>query len=265
MYMILEQFTETRHWAIGEVNVAMVKIQCDNCGTVHNREHKHFKKMKQHPLFDLEYCNKCWRPKIYGTPEYLAKMTAGVKKAYENLELRKRMSEIVTGRNTGDKNPMKRAEVRAKVSATRRQLFADPVTGPAIKKKIAAASRTAWEEGKYIGAKTGKTKWYDYTHSSGTVYKVQGTWELKFIKWLDQNNMEFTCHRGKIPYTARDGSLHNYYPDFFVNDWNCYADPKGEHWYKKQIEKFELLTEQHPDITIRILHRKDLVKLGIKV
>ena len=265
--MILEQFTEKRMWTSGEVGVNMVRIQCDQCGTVHTREHKHLRKMKIHPLFDKEYCNKCWRPKIYNTPEYLAKMTAGVKKAYENPELRNRISKIVKAWDnmTGDKNPMKRPDVRARVSASRQRLFADPLTGPAIKKKIATASRVAWEEGKYIGSKTGKTKWHDYTHSTGIIYKVQGTWELKFIEWLDQHNMEFTCHRGRIPYTARDGTLHNYYPDFFVNDWNCYVDPKGEHWYEKQIEKFQLLREQHPNIKIRILHRKELINLGIKL
>lgn len=260
--MIIREYIVKKSWG----KDLRVDIKCDQCSIEHSRQAKHYKKMKSHSLWDRDYCNSCWRPKIYGTPEYLSKMRAGVKRAYENPELIKRMSEIVKGRNAGDNNPMKRPDVQKKVSETRKKLFRDPIFGPALIQKLSRKSKEAWENGKYIGADTsGESKWYDYLHSDGTVYKVQGRWELKFIQWLDENKLLFTCHKGQIPYIDKQGNSRNYYPDFFVNEWNCYVDVKSSYWYQKQKDKWDCLREQCKDTEIRVLLEKDLRNLGIKL
>lgn len=260
--MIIGEYILIKTWGKDK----QVDIKCDNCGGEHSRQFKHYKKMSKHVLWDKDYCNKCWRPKIYGTQEYLNKMRSGVKKAYENPELIKRMSNIVKGRNAGEKNPMKRLEVRQKVSETRKNLFKDPIFGPALSNKISRKCKEAWKQGKYIGANTsGESKWYDYYHSSGLVYKVQGTWELKFIEWLDSNGLEFTCHKGMIPYTDKNGVSRNYFPDFFVKEWNCYVDIKSSYWYQKQKDKWECLDSQCKNVGIKVLMEKDLKNLGIKI
>lgn len=86
-----------------------------------------------------------------------------------------------------------------------------------------------------------------------------------FLFYLDKNNMEFECHKGKIPYIAADGLTHHYFPDFFVYGWQCYVDPKAMHWYRIQKRKFELLKEQHSGIKILILTERELKNLGIKL
>lgn len=77
--------------------------------------------------------------------------------------------------------------------------------------------------------------------------------------------MTFQCHRGRIPYTDDNGIVRNYYPNFYVYEWNTYVDPKADHWYKIQYRKFKLLKEQHPDKEIRVLTKRKLLELGINL
>jgi hypothetical protein len=243
-------------------------LKCDLCGIDHMRDTKHYNRMKRHHLFDKDYCNKCWRPKIYGTAEYRQKMSKSVKIAYENTELRAQLSKIMKGVNSGDKNAMKRKDVRAKVSETRKKIFADPIKGKILREKISNGMSRAREDGTYfVGPTKGriKCKWYDYKHSNGEIYKVQGTWELKFIEWLDKNNMKFLCHRHYIKYLTKDNKQRFYYPDFFIFDWNCYVDIKSGFWFEKQLDKFDLIQQQNPDVAIKILMKKELNELGVNV
>ena len=82
---------------------------------------------------------------------------------------------------------------------------------------------------------------------------------------MDENNLRFECHKGRLDYIDDHGIVRSYYPDFFVYDWNSYVDPKADHWYKKQYRKFELLKEQHPDKNIQILTKQKLINLGIQI
>jgi len=133
---------------------------------------------------------------------------------------------------------------------------------PELRKLYSAKTRKAWADGKFDGVRVGQCKWYEYKHSDGKAYKVQGTWELAFIEWLDKNDLDFKCHRGRIPYTL-NGQNKNYYPDFWINEWNAYADVKCEYFYDR--EKFKEIKKSNKKINIKILLKKDLLKLGVKL
>lgn len=242
----------------------MVELKCDACGEIHTRLLAHYKKMKKKFVeFDKDYCNKCWVPILNNRPERLKRMKDGLMAAYNNRpELREKMSNIVKGRNAGDNNPMRRPEVRQKVSITRTKLMQDPV----MREKFRQISLAAWARGCYDNVDTsGYSNWHTYLHSSGKEYRVQGRYELAFIKYLDEQNLTFECHKGKIPYTDDVGNTHHYFPDFYVYEWNCYVDPKATHWFKQQYKKFEWLRIQHPEIEIRILTEDKLKRLGIRL
>jgi len=269
-YMHIREFRKPYSYtskATGKVvttNEKMIELECDKCREIHIRLLSHYKKMTQKFLeFDLDYCNKCWVPILNNRPARIENMRNGLIATYNNNPaLRIKMSNIVKGRNSGSANPMKRPEVRDKVSKTRSKLMEDPK----FRAKFKQGSIDAWARGAYDTANTsGRTFWHIYVHSDGTEYKVQGKYELAFIKYLDKNNLMFTCHKGKIPYVDDDGLTHHYFPDFFVHDWNCWVDPKATYWYKIQYRKFELLKEQHPGIEIRILTEDKLKQLGIKL
>jgi len=270
--MKMQEFKKSYSWTAKKtgktttVQETMVELICDCCNKLHTRTKSHYAKMQKNPLFSQDFCNKCWQALQNNQPARIEKMTKGVRDAYQNPVVRERLSQAMKGVNLGEKNAMKRADVRAKVSATRSVLMQDPEFRFKFKQgSIDAWARGAYDNSQLLGLQMGYTKWYDYTHSSGVTYKVQGKYELAFIKFLDENTLTFECHHGKIPYVADDGLTHHYFPDFYVHTWQCYVDPKATHWYKKQYRKFELLAEQHPDIRIEILTEDKLRKLGIKL
>lgn len=247
-----------------EVNYKYLRLTCDQCNHEHTRLKSHYHKMKKNEYFDKDYCNKCWRPILANRPGVRENVSAGVRKTLEERgdEIKLKISKALKGINAGDKNAMKRPEVRAKVSATRSKLMENK----SFRDKFKQGSLDAWARGCYDGKEMyGRNAWHVYKHSNGNEYKVQGNYELKFIEYLDKNNLKFECHRGRIPYVADDGLTHHYHPDFYVYDWDSYVDPKAQHWYNIQKRKFELLREQNPDIKLKILLEQDLKDLGIKL
>lgn len=242
-----------------------ISITCDKCGEEHSRDLGHYNTMKaKFPEFDRDYCNSCWKPILNNRPQFIENMRNALKQAYiDKPELRDKMSKIVKGRNAGDKNPMKRAEVRQKVSNTRTKLMQDSE----FRAKFKQPSLDAWARGAYdhVFSKNMQAKWHDYQHSNGKLYKVQGRYELAFIRYLDEEGLAFDCHRGKIPYMHDDGFVHHYLPDFYVHAWCAYVDPKANYWFERQHRKFELLAEQHPELKILVLTEEKLRNLGIKL
>lgn len=211
-------------------------------------------------------------------PELKVKMSNVLKNKYKDPNLRKKVSMavrenyardptiasrisaalIASGANRGDKNGMKQPEARRKVSEARKEMMKDPK----LRAFYAQKTREAWTAGKFDGVAVGQCKWYGYQHSNGKIYKVQGTWELAFIKWIDKNQLSFKCHRGWIPYIL-NSKKKNWYPDFWIDAWDSYVDVKCEHFYSE--EKFTAIRSSNPNMKIKILFKKDLLELGIEI
>ena len=237
-----------------------IEFKCDQCKAKYSMVNRNYLSMKSSPYYIKDYCSKCWRKVLNNRPEYKKNMSKAINKMYaDRPEIRDKKRKSMMGKNAGDSNGMKQKEARMKVSKTRKKMFKD---NPELKKLYSEKIKKAWADGKFDGVRVGRCKWYDYKHSNGNIYKVQGTWELAFIKWLDKSKMEFTCHRGRIPYII-DDTQRNYYPDFWVNIWDCFVDVKCKHFYNEK--KFNAIRSSNPDKEIRILFKKDLHKLGVKL
>jgi len=231
-------------------------FKCDNCSETDDRNMiSHLLLLKNNPDFDIDYCKKCWNSIRQKTVAAKNRMSNAIRSMIEhNPNWIKINSESKKGKiNIGENNGMKQLDARKKVSKTRKEKMT-----PQFRKRISEYTSKAWADGKYEGVKVGQSKWYEYLHSSGKVYKVQGTWELEFIKWLDNNKMEFKCHIGRISYNL-NGSNRSYYPDFFVNEWNQYVDIKNDYHYNLQKNKFEALKNQGNNI--RVILKEELEKL----
>lgn len=238
-----------------------IEFLCDCCGNVYDRAERDHNRISKHELYDKDYCEKCWRCVLAKRPSYRKNISNMLLKRYKDRpELKQQISQtlINSGANIGDKNGMKQIEARTKVSVARKKMFEDPE----LRKIYSERTRKAWEDGKFEGVRVGQCKWYDYTHSDGTIYKVQGTWELAFVKWLDDTNLKFKCHRERIPYILEDNKK-NWYPDFFVFEWDSYIDVKCEHFYIK--EKFDAIQKCNPDIKVKLLFKKELKELGVEI
>ena len=268
--MIIKEYKKPYSWTSSvtgkktTINELMIELMCDQCKAVHTRVKKQYIKMTANKNFTKDFCNKCWQSLQNNLTERRQKNSEAQTRRYADPAERKRTSESMKGKvNLAEKNAMKRADVRQRVSSTRTTMMQDPE----FREKFRQGSIAAWRRGAYnvVNDANCRCKWHTYIHSSGKEYRVQGHWELKFIEWLDQNNLTFDCHKGRIDYVDDLGVRRSYYPDFFVYEWKSYVDPKADHWYKKQYRKFELLKEQHPDKNIQVLTKQKLINLGVQI
>jgi hypothetical protein len=98
----------------------------------------------------------------------------------------------------------------------------------------------------------------------GKEVSVQGTYELKYSQYLNEQNILWD--RGKhisLQYNRFDGDIvRNYYPDFFLIETKEYIEIKGFFSETDKI-KMELVQEQNKEIPIQILQKKDLDELNI--
>jgi hypothetical protein len=233
-------------------------VTCDSCNIEFNRKYKTRIKHLKDKTINGDFCAGC----IQKLPGAREKMSMAMKTMVANdPDWCKRNSKSKIGKiNIGNKNGMKQKEAREKVSNTRKEMFKNPDQ----RAKVARLTAEAWATGKYDGVKVGRCKWYNYEKKDGTIAKCQGTWELAYAKWLDENNIGFVSHRGRIKYSAQ-GVEKSYYPDFYLVESDEYIDIKNQYHFSLNSEKFDLIRCQNPKIKIKILFRKQLEEMGVKL
>jgi hypothetical protein len=118
-----------------------------------------------------------------------------------------------------------------------------------------------------------KTKYYSiFCPYLNKEIKVQGTWELKYATYLNENNIKWVKTRNKnLRFKFKeDDYSHFYYPDFYLIDSEEYIEIKGYYWKSKDGRvddrlKMKKVIECNPNLKIIILEKIDLEKLGIKL
>lgn len=239
----------------------VIEFICDNCGAIFKRPNKVFRKLRERPIYEnRDLCNPCCRKIINNTDTYKNRMSEIVLQRYkEHPEIIEKIIKSTKGKiNLGELNGMKQEQSKKKVSIARKKMFSEPLTRKCYSEK----TKNAWRQGKFNGVRVGQCEWLTYKHTDGHLYKVQGTWELAFIEWLDKNKLEFKCHRGRLAYTI-NGEAHSYYPDFWINQWDAYVDVKARCFYAPA--KFEAIRACNPDTVLHVLFKEDLLKLGVKI
>jgi hypothetical protein len=214
-----------------------------------------------------KYCNKNCK-NIHSKELFKGKNNPAYGKTYRSKKTHPEWVESISKTmierqiNVGEKNAMKRKEVAKKMSKTRRKKV---TSNEQYLQNLSKKIRELWENGRYENVNVGQCKWFDYVKNDGTVCKVQGTWELKYVEYLDNNGIEFLTHKGRIEYKDDNGEYRSYYPDFFLPNENKYIDVKNDYHFELGKRKFELIFEQNQDLNIIILTKKDLIQLGIEI
>lgn len=236
----------------------MEKI-CENCK-------KPFKIKPSHAHLRKNCSKKCSIIYVKANGIFAGKNNSAYGKVYKTKESNPEWAENIRkaskGKiNLGDANGMKKSEAKAKVSKTRKEMFID---GRLDRKKLGDQISNAWKDGKFDGVRVGQCKWFDHIKPNGDLIKVQGTWELAFVKWADQKNLIYTTHKGRFNYS--DGEKERqYYPDFFVEDWDCWVDIKNDYHFNLQKDKFNSILKSNPDLKLKILRKTDLISLGVEL
>jgi hypothetical protein len=109
--------------------------------------------------------------------------------------------------------------------------------------------------------KGGRCKWYEIEKPNGEKVKVQGTWELSFVKVLnilDENWIKPTIGNKEHVYEwiDKNDKKHFYTPDFYSPKLKKYFEVKG-YWWGDDKEKMEYVLSQHK-LNLEIIQKKEL-------
>lgn len=80
---------------------------------------------------------------------------------------------------------------------------------------------------------------------------LDSTWEFELAKRLDELSIKW-IRPEPIPWTDKKGKVHNYFPDFYLPDYDLFIDPKNKHAFNVQKNKIEILLDTYSNI--KFLH-----------
>jgi len=80
--------------------------------------------------------------------------------------------------------------------------------------------------------------------------------EIKYFQYLSNNHIKW-MKPPAIKYTDNIGKTHIYFADFYLVDTNETIEVKG-YWWNNDKQKMKWVIEQHPELNIKILTRKDI-------
>lgn len=78
---------------------------------------------------------------------------------------------------------------------------------------------------------------------------LDSSWELELAKRLDELGVKWV-RPDPIPWIDKEGVRHNYFPDFYLEDYDLFLDPKNPHTIEVQKKKLDCLLTQHKNIVI---------------
>ena len=119
-------------------------------------------------------------------------------------------------------------------------------------------------------ANNARVKRYDVLNPTlNSTVTVQGTWELKYALWLNQQGITWIRPSNSFKWASEDDVItHAYHPDFYLPESNTYVEIKGFMWKdpNRKIDdarKLRLVQEQNPSLVLRVLMKSDLKNLGV--
>lgn len=76
---------------------------------------------------------------------------------------------------------------------------------------------------------------------------LDSSWELALAERLDEMQVRWVRPE-PIPWIDGKGYKHNYFPDFYLPDFDLYLDPKNPAAWNNQYEKIQVLQTTYPNI-----------------
>lgn len=89
----------------------------------------------------------------------------------------------------------------------------------------------------------------DYIKKDGTVVKLDSAWEEALAKRLDELNVLWERPRA-VKWIDTKGITRNYFPDFYLIEYDTFLDPKNPYAIKAQQEKINCLRTQLKNLKI---------------
>lgn len=88
-----------------------------------------------------------------------------------------------------------------------------------------------------------------YHKKNGTQVLLDSSWEEVLAKRLDELNIDWIRPK-PLRWKDKMGNHHNYFPDFYLTEYDIYLDPKNPYAKIVQAEKLEIITKLFPNLQI---------------
>lgn len=89
-----------------------------------------------------------------------------------------------------------------------------------------------------------------YTQVDGTQVLLDSSWEESLALRLDKLGIRWNRPTTPIKWQDIAGKYHNYFPDFYLPDFDMFLDPKNPYAVKVQQEKLEIIKTLIPNLRI---------------
>ena len=80
---------------------------------------------------------------------------------------------------------------------------------------------------------------------------LDSSWELELAKSLDENNIKWVRPE-PLKWLDENNLEHNYFPDFYLPEYDIFVDPKNKHAFNVQKHKIEQLKKQFTNIVFLV-------------
>lgn len=211
-----------------------VKIACETCGVSFTVEWKH--RVRR---FCCKSCVNKFPPRV----ERFLKAIEGCAQDPKRNEKISRALKV--------NNPSKRPTARAKISATLKAKPKKPKPG-----KITPRYYTKTH-------KDVRCRWYHYTDRNNVIHYCQGSYELAFAAWLDQQEIDFVSHPSHITYINENGKTSRYHPDFYLKHYCVFVDVKSSYTLKKDIQKLAAIRASNLNFRLLVVSEPEMNEVGV--
>lgn len=89
-----------------------------------------------------------------------------------------------------------------------------------------------------------------YTMKDGSIIKLDSSWEEILAKRLDELNIKWIRPVDPIRWFDSKNIGHNYFPDFYLKEYDLYLDPKNPYALRLQYDKILIITKMLSNLVI---------------
>lgn len=90
----------------------------------------------------------------------------------------------------------------------------------------------------------------EFIKSDGTTVLLDSSWERLLAVRLDFLEIEWLRPEIPIEWIDKKGKIHNYFPDFYLPNFDLYLDPKNPFAMVQQKDKLQIIRKTIPNLLI---------------
>lgn len=226
----------------------MRKSKCDKCGNYfsNNNYQKHVKNCNGSyvKFVKSDVCKHCgidWDVLNISTSSDKANHSRWCMKNPKRVEYEKTLADIVRG-NFNDETYKKRAKGISE--AWKGGSYKNVDFGKSFRNK------THTEETKEVLRQKALASNHRRLRKGMIMYNgiwLDSSWEYELAKRLDELGIKWERPEPLV-WVDKKGNKHNYFPDFYLSDYDLFLDPKNPAAYENQKEKIKILKNTYKNI-----------------